>query len=268
MGNKPSTSLRFRLIETKTEAQEILGEAEKADFYLEECHDDRSNSYARRSLTYVPSTMSMIDIRFCKLTLDTLMSQIPERLVNELGEIRIIQLMSSADGGMPHTRPYNIVCYPDISQVGSITTLVHELWHVHQRNFQDLWTRVFLALGWKRWNSRLPAHLENNRRYNPDTIDAPLWVFKETWLPLPIFNDISLPNIRETSMWFYNVKTEIISKKVPAELSEYFPNLPMSAYEHPRELTAYMLSDPVSQKDSRGYADLIDSIGYISVLHL
>ena len=81
-----------------------------------------------------------------------------------------------------------------------------------------------------------------------------------------IFNDISLPNMRETSMWFYNVKTELISKKVPEEMSSYFPNLPISAYEHPRELTAYMLSDPDSQKGSQGYADLIDSIGHISVL--
>jgi hypothetical protein len=268
MGNKTPTSLTFRLIETKIEAQQLLDGAEKLDFYLSECHDDRSNSYARRSLTYVANTMSMLDTRFCTVTLDTLKTQLPKRLIDELGEIRIIQLMPSADGGMPHTRPYNIVCYPDISQVASINTLTHELWHVHQRNFQELWTKVFNKLGWKAWNTRLPIHLESNRRYNPDTIDTPLWVFKETWLPLPIFNDISLPKIKETSMWFYNVKTELISKKIPVEISEYFPNLPMSAYEHPRELTAYMLSDPDSQKDSQGYADLIESIGYISVLDI
>ena len=208
----------------------------------------------------------MVDMNLYTVSLDSLKDQIPKRLLSELGEISIIQLMPSADGGMPHTRPYNIICYPDISQVTSLSTLVHELWHVHQRNFQDIWVKVFNKLGWKQWNSRLPAHLETNRRYNPDTIDSPLWVFKEMWIPLPIFNDISLPNIKETSIWFYNVKTEQIYKKIPSEFSTYFPNLPMSAYEHPRELTAYMLADPNSQKNSKGYADLIDAIGYISVM--
>lgn len=257
MGNNAS-QLQFKLIDSKQDAIRLLEEAETNDLYLSECHDHRNNSYSRRTLNYAPNTMQNSDVY--KVTLLTMMNQIPEKLKKEVREVNIIELMPSADGGMPHTRAYNIICYPDISQVSSISTLVHELWHVHQRNFQDEWTNVFNRLGWKEWKGTLPVHLDNNYRYNPDTIDTPLWTFNE-WLPLPIFNDVSFPNMKETTMWFYNINNSQISKKIPESLSSYFPNLPMSAYEHPRELTAYMLSDPISQKDSKGYADLLKYIG-------
>ena len=45
MGNSTSTydSLRFIVVANKNEAQALLNSAEKEDFYLEECHDNKAN---------------------------------------------------------------------------------------------------------------------------------------------------------------------------------------------------------------------------------
>jgi hypothetical protein len=190
----------------------------------------------------------------------------PIRLLNDLKHIKIVQLMPSADGGMPHTRPGNIICYPDISQLFSQTTLIHELWHIHQRNYKDLWFKTFKRLGWTMWEGKLPENLEKSRRYNPDTIDAPFWIFNEEWVPIPIFKDISRPNVADVEIWFYNVQKQYHIKRVPDEILSYFPGLPPSAYEHPREITAYLLSEPDKYKNSQGFKHLIESIGEISVV--
>lgn len=266
MGNQSSTQLQFTLIDNKERAEDLLEQAEKTDLYLTECHDDKNNSYARRQLTYVPNAINMLDTRFYTLTLDNMKDNIPVRLLTDLGVINIIQLMPSADGGMPHTRPGNIICYPDIQKISSISTLVHELWHIHQRNFQDIWKKVFHRLGWTEWKGKLPLLIENNTRYNPDTIDSPLWIFKNTWIPVPVFNDISTPKINSVTIWFYNNMTHYHSKTIPDEIQELFPNLPSSAYEHPRELTAYMLSEPSTQQNSPGYKALIEAVGHLSVM--
>jgi hypothetical protein len=268
MGNEVSlpTKIRFRIITDKNEAIRLLNNAEKEDFYLEECFDDKANSLARRNLTYSPNTTSSKDENYANAYLKNNISALPIRLLNELDEIKIIQLMPTADGGMPHTRPGSIICYPNFSQIFSTTTLIHELWHIHQRIYKDIWFKAFKRLGWTLWNGQLPEQLENNRRINPDTIDCPLWIFQNEWVSVPIFNDITRPNVNQVEIWFYNPNKQYHIKTVPPELSSYFPNLPPSAYEHPRELTAYLLSEPEKYEDSNGYKKLLDEIGHISIM--
>ena len=141
MGNSASAnnSLHFIVIANKNQAQALLDTAEKEDFYLEECHDNKANSLARRNLTYFANQVSIQDNNYAMAYLDAANLYLPIRLLNDLKEVKIVQLMPSADGGMPHTRPDNIICYPDISQLFSKTTLIHELWHIHQRAFKNEW---------------------------------------------------------------------------------------------------------------------------------
>jgi hypothetical protein len=112
---------------------------------------------------------------------------------------------------------------------------------------------LFVLLGWMSIYSAV---------YNPE---APLWIFDETWVPVPVFRDISRPNVADVEIWFYNPQKQYHSKTVPSEISSYYPNLPHSAYEHPRELSAYMLSEPEKYEDSKGFKDLIETIGVISI---
>jgi hypothetical protein len=104
------------------------------------------------------------------------------------------------------------------------------------------------------------------RRYNPDTIDCPFWSFNDEWVPVPVFKDITRPNVADVEIWFYNIIKQYHITRVPNEIATYFPNLPPSAYEHPREITAYMLSEPEKYVASLGLKHLIESIGQISIM--
>jgi hypothetical protein len=173
--------------------------------------------------------------------------------------------MPTADGGMPHTRPDNIICYPNISQLFSESTLIHELWHIHQRLYQIDWLKIFKRIGWRLWEGKLPDILENNRRYNPDTIDSPYWVFQDTWVPVPIFKDISRPKVNDVEIWFYNINKHYHVRQIPDELTSYYGNLSSIAFEHPREITAYMLSEYTKFKDSSAFKHLLEAIGQTAI---
>jgi len=265
MGNTSSShkNLVFTIVENKQHAQELLNQAEAKDRYLEECHDDKSNAMARQQMSYSANIVDKSTISILKKSLD--MASLPPRLLSDLSDVRLVQLMPSADGGMPHTRPGNVICYPDVSVILQTSTVIHELWHIHQRNFQELWTSVFYRIGWKPWNGTLPPVLEKNRRYNPDTIDSPLWIYKDAWVPIPVFRDIANPKVNDTDIWFYHTTLRHHVKNVPLEMAAYYPDLPASAYEHPREITAYMLAEPEKFKAVPAFKDLIGYIGQISL---
>jgi len=264
MGNQ-SSNLRFKIIYSKGDAIELLADAENVDFYLKKCREDRNNMISRKENTYAPNNMTIKEYKFFEIVIENAKDKIPIRLMTDLSEIRLIQLMPTADGGMPHTRPDSIICYPDISKFFSVSTLIHELWHIHQRIYKQLWNEVFEKLHWKEWNGRLPLSLEKNRRYNPDTIDSPFYVFKDKWIPVPIFDDIKRPKVNEVYIWFYNIETKHHIRNVPEEIQQYFPNLPIAGYEHPREITAYMLSQPELYIQSPSFIDLIQFIGQLSI---
>jgi hypothetical protein len=268
MGNSISIphNLDFYICADKYEAQQLLDNAERLDFYIEECQDDTINSLARKDKTYRANSIPLRDLNYAKAFLDGTTEYLPNRLLNDLKSITIIQLMPSADGGMPHTRPNDIICYPDILQLFSKITLIHELWHIHQRNYKDMWVKIFKRLGWTMWSGEIPEILEKSRRYNPDTLDCPFWIFNDNWIPLPIFRNISQPNVADIEIWFYNPHKQYHIKRIPEEISSYFPGLPLTAYEHPREITAYLLSEPELYKDSTGLKHLLESIGEISII--
>jgi hypothetical protein len=245
MGNRNSTQLSFRIITDKHQAEQYIAYAESKDQYLQECYEDKRNALARMNAIYAPNRVSQRDIIVYQSILDQHLAKLPTRLLTDLHEVRIIQLMPSADAGMPHTRPGNMICYPDLSQIKSLTTLTHELLHIHQRLYHDeVWVPKFSKLGWREWMGSLPYSLESYRRYNPDTIDCPLWIFQEKWVPVPVFRDITHPKLNEVDIWFYNPGTGYHVQKLPKEIEESFPNAPAGAYEHPRELMAYLMAEP------------------------
>lgn len=268
MGIKPSKeySLFFTIITNKEEAQALLDSAEVMDRYREECFLNHTNAKARLDQGYRANRMSYRELKLFELIIENATPLLPRRLKEDLHEIRLVQLMPSADGGMPHTRPGNIICYPDLSRFLTISTLIHELWHIHQRIYDEEWNRIFEGIGWTIWkDGELPTPLENHRRYNPDTLRAPFYVYDQTWVPVPLFKDISKPILTETTVWFYNIHTRRHSTSIPDDLLKAFPSVPPSAYEHPRELTAYVLSEPQKYADSPGFRKLFQLVGYVSI---
>lgn len=233
MGN--SSPLRFTVVDKQT-ATTLLEQANRIDSYIDECDDDRSNYLARQNYSYAPNKVT--NIQHYTDIFNGYIPKIPKQL-HSAGDVTIVVLMPTADGGMPHTRPPNIICYPGHPNE-SLSTLTHELCHVHQRKFPTMWNHIFEGLGWKKWDGDLPEMLDSHRRYNPDTVDSPLWIYGN-WIPVPIFNDIRSPLLTEADIWFYHVNGYHV-KTIPSELEVEF--LPKSAYEHPREMTAYIISEP------------------------
>jgi hypothetical protein len=247
MGN--SSGINCQMVQ-KSDAIILLQEAEKIDQYLTECDDDWMNFLARKHNMYAPNTIDTTDtVDYYNHLFKRLSHYLPKQLHN-VGDINIVVLMPTADGGMPHTRPPNLICYPcqrgaTQGSVRSIinespTTFVHEVCHVHQRKFPTMWSTMFAAMGWMEWKGELPQKLDNNRRYNPDTIDSPLWIHG-SWVPVPIFRDITQPVLSEVDIWFYHAVEGYRVKSVPEEM--LIQGLPHSAYEHPREITAYVISE-------------------------
>ena len=255
--------LTWKIIGDKRIGNAILQGAEDKDQYLKTCHLHKSNSLARRSLSY--SANSIHEKEYYQSILEKSMASIPQRLKMELREVAIIPLMPSADGGMPHTRPSSIICFPNPKQMLSTSTVIHELWHVHQRLYKEKWAETFKIMGWSKWEETLPTSLDDYRRFNPDTIDCPLWIFRNRWVPVPIFKDVMRPEMGEVHMWLYDAKNQTRVTSIPLELETEYPGMPASAYEHPREITAYLLADPDKYRTSPGFLRLLDAVGHVSI---
>lgn len=258
--------IQFHIVSDKKEAEHHLLEAEKKDFYLEECQEDKANQLARSRHTYAANEMTDDEFLFFQVIMENAKEKIPIRLHQELSDVYIIQLMPSADGGMPHTRPDRLICYPNIRSTFSVETVIHELWHIHQREYPEWWRQVFYSLGWVPWtDGKLPLPLEQYRRYNPDTLDMPLWCYQKTWVPVPIFRDITTPKVDEVTIWFYHVTLKYHVKHPPKELVDHYPSLPPSAFEHPREMAAYLLSNPRRHSDCPGWKTWVETVGAVSL---
>lgn len=274
MGNSIYSKLQLKLYEP-TQNDTLLKYIERADGYFELCSLNHSNTKARGNDVYYKITKILPnEFHYASSFIESVLSIIPIRLINDLQTVYIVQLMPSSDGGMPHTRPLShnedVICFSDIKQLYSISTLIHELWHIHQRHYSMLWEKVFNNQGWRKWDGNLPyklSLLEPNRRYNPDTIDCPIWIFQETWIPFPVFRDITHPKITEVDVWFYCLKDNTLTKNVPYELKEYYSeSISSVAYEHPRELAAYLLSEPNKYENVPAFKDLVSELGAISII--
>jgi hypothetical protein len=268
MGGVLSTDrkITFNIINDKKYALELLNTSEKIDLYIDEVLNDTSNFISRKNTSYSPNPPNMSDYNKATNFLQHIHHKIPKRLHMDLDTINIIQLMPTADGGMPHTRPDNIICYPDLSQLYSIITLKHELWHIHQKKYAEYWEQIFNKLGWKEWTGNLPPLLENNRRYNPDTIDSPLWIYRDTWVTVPVFNNITQPKVNDVQIWFYNPEKGYHTRQIPDEFLTYYTNLNGVSLEHPREITAYMLSEHERFKDTPAFKFLIELLGNTAII--
>ena len=259
-------SLRFT-IPNKQESRNLLHISESIDLYLEECRANVINRKSRQTNTYDVFHTNDEDIVSDTLLFNSYIPRIPKRLQTDLGQIHIIYLMPSADGGMPHTRPNNIICMPYSQSRMSISTLIHELWHIHQRYYKESWEGT-LRIAWSfvPYDGTIPEYLEVNRRYNPDTINSPYWIWNNEWIPIPVFTDISSPTLQNVDIWFYNNKKKYHSREIPTAMRAFFGDMPKVAYEHPYEMSAYMLSDKdVENSSTPAYEALIQSIGRISV---
>ena len=157
---------------------------------------------------------------------------------------QVLWLKSTADGGLPHTRPPGYICLPEnISEANLPVTLLHERVHLHQRRYPDIWT-VFFKKNWnmKIWDGILPPTIDNKRRLNPDLLPIPFFIWKDTWVPLCLYKDSGSPSLLNASTVWYNSSQKVLSTTAPDGWYEFFGRVPDD--EHPWEIAAYYIADP------------------------
>ena len=220
-----------------------LDEAEGIDRYRELCQTNKSNSIARTRQSYFFNSLSISDKDLLLERITAYQSRVPDLLIKELSKAVVIPLMPSADAGMPHTRPPHYICLPTSESPLTITTYVHELWHLHQRAFYAKWKQLYKMWKFTVFTGTLPNHLATQVRINPDTLTDPRWLWKGEWVPICVFTDPVRPTFKETEVWFYNINTGVHRKTPPPDMTAFFSSrLPPSAYEHPNEIAAYLLT--------------------------
>lgn len=246
---------------------EALHYAESKDRYNRLCQESWVNAEARKGMNYTAATLKSIDLNVLNDLFKQYMNFVPPRLLHDIDYVSIGMLMPSADHGFPHTRPDRLVCFPQSASLPSLQTFIHELWHVHQRQYSDLWKKMYTQVwGFKEWRDKdeLPDELRKQMRINPDTVNYGLYCWKNEWVPLPIFTSPTRPQMNECAIWFWNTRTKLWKKTPPEAWSAYFssPIVPASANEHPNELSAYMLSTiSHDMRSPPAFAALVDAIG-------
>jgi hypothetical protein len=239
----PSQTLVFH-IASGVEGSAALTAAERQDGYLAQVQRNRENREARKTMNYAANRLTMSQVDILNDKIKEFLPHIPPVL--RTLKPTIVPLMPSADGGMPHTRPADLVCLPQSASSLTLTTFVHELWHLHQRAHYREWTHFFeKKWKWRIFDGQMDPALEKMRRLNPDTLEDPLWIWDNKWVPVCLFLNPSNPTFQDTATYFYNAQSGMRYTSLPPEMAAFFStSLSPSAYEHPCETSAYMITGP------------------------
>ena len=242
-----------------------LAAAEDLDQYRTDCQESRANRIARDRTTYSYNRLQGDQETDLLDQLNLFRNRLPDAL--QPIQAVVVPLMPSADAGMPHTRPPNVIAYPLTGGGLSFETFSHELWLLHQRRWYKDWVQFFE----KEWRFKpfhrqgqrggpfhrqgqrggpfegdLPSQFEAVLRINPDTMTDPLWIWNDTWVPMCVFLNPVTPELSQTDVWFYNVRSKTYVQDCPPAMADFFSKnsrLPKTAFEHPCELAAYGLTD-------------------------
>jgi hypothetical protein len=206
-------------------AQELLDKAESIDSYVKACTDSEVNARARIFCQYVPwNDQSLAS------TAQANASKVP-----------VVILSPSAEGGMPHTRPPNIICLPAYFPESRLKeTIEHELVHIDQRLNPAEWRAHLAEKGWyPASNSEIPEEWLRRTRINPDTFAARFWAWENRHIPLPLYEREDKPSLREISVRWWDKREQRLNSSPPTSFTQKYGSLGASSVEHPYELYAY-----------------------------
>ena len=197
---------------------EKLAQAERIDSFFEKVRADPVNARARAPLSYVAMHQTTS----------------PWHLGTE-----IVTLHPTAEAGLPHTRPPNLICIPSYYPEEALPkTLAHELVHIDQRRRLYKWNAFFEREGWSEVkDEEIPERWLSRCRMNPDTIDSRFWAWKGRYIPLPLYEREDKPNLRQVVIHWWDKETGIKQGDPPRLFQERYGRMP-SQPEHPRELAA------------------------------
>jgi hypothetical protein len=205
----------------------LLKQAEAADNYRKLCKENDLNWLARSNQTYAP---------FFEPMEPTLKALVAKTEITRACEL--VFLHPSADSGFPHTRPQNIICLPVGYGAHNLEeTLLHEGFHVHQRNFEDSWISYSIRQGW--WpiaSSEIPERWRSRVRLNPDTLSNQFWIWEDRYAPLPLFTNEASPSLAAAEVRWMDRRTGTLLRTPPPSFLERYGSIAQP--EHPFETGA------------------------------
>jgi len=152
--------------------------------------------------------------------------------------------------GLPHTQNNNIIIpeyyYNNYSQDVIDRIIKHERIHIHQKQNYQLWKEFYE----KEWSytlsaippDNIPYELIKKNRINPDTFFEKWACYLDRYYSIPIYNDETQPNIKDTNVVWWDKLTNTISNEPPKEWLAFFHKI--EQLEHPNEISAVYLSTP------------------------
>jgi hypothetical protein len=208
-------------------AAALLEKAESIDTYRKRCEASELNRLARSQHSYTPFFHPMEE------TIRSLAAK-----YELTRSCQLVFLHPSADAGFPHTRPKNLICIPGQYGAQDIKeTLLHEGFHIHQRNYEQDWISYSIFQGW--WPispSEIPERWISRVRINPDTLSQPFWTWEERYVPLPLFKNEASPSLPETSIrWMDKRMGTLLTVPPPSFINRYGD---IAQPEHPFETGA------------------------------
>jgi hypothetical protein len=226
-----------------------LTNAELVDGYRKKCSMNEYNSLARRNQYYHEihdfSLRSAFFIRAGDFEITR--------------DANILLLHPSADSGMPHTRPGNILCFSSDSDPNRLTTtLLHEGMHLEQRRDPNLWKTYHISQGW--WPipaSVLPERWVNRCRINPDTLDIPFWSWQNNYVPLPLFANEARPTLTDCPVRWFDLRNQTLLKETPESFKKRYGASAQA--EHPNETSAIEFSE-------KGYSSRVELYNVLTSL--
>jgi len=210
-------------------AQAILINANNIDGYVTACQVSPINAAARRLCEYIAWNDQ------------TVAEKLNERYANSESGAHFIITGPSTEGGMPHTRPPNVICLPAYwPQERLQETIRHELIHINQRKDPKGWKERLATNGWIPVDiGALPPRWVARCRLNPDTFHAPFWAWQGRHVPMPLFEREDKPKLRDISVRWWDMEEERLNNQPPTSFTQTYGPLDASSAEHPYELHAY-----------------------------
>jgi hypothetical protein len=172
------------------------------------------------------------------------------------GPVQIVYLDGKSDAGLPHTRGKKGIALPIfLLWHPSEKTIQHELVHLSQKEFKDMWWKFYVDT----WNFRpasekqflaIPEKWRSRRRINPDTLGNPYTVWKDRYIPLSVFTSEETPDLRYCKRGFWDLKMSQWTWEEPPDWIRTFGK--GFNDEHPNEIAAHWI-DGSAGEEKRKY---------------